>query len=416
MVDLIRFLLTLALGCGIATEIDAYSVLTHEAIIDAAWKDNIVPLLQKRFPDAVADDLRTAHAYAYGGAIMADMGYYPFGHKFISDLAHYVRSGDLILSLLDEATDLNEYAFALGSLAHYASDDNGHRIAVNKSVPIIYPKLKRKFGDTVTYADDKSSHLKVEFSFDVSQVAQGHYAPEAYRDFIGFEVAQKALERAFFKTYSLKLSDEMKENLAIGTFRYAVSSILPTMTQAAWRLKKKEILQAQPTADKRKFIFNMKRSAYRKKWGTSYEAPGFGARVLAFVVRILPKVGPLKALAFQPPTQATEALFMKSVNKALEQYRGLLAAHGRGALKLPNENFDTGFPIKPGTYTLADNCYAKLLDKLSGKPISPELRADILAYYSDPKAPIATKKDPKAWTKLLSELEALKATEASAGL
>src|SRR5207245_1961823 len=157
---------------------------------------------------------------------------------FISDMTHYVRSGDLILNLIQESTDINEYAFALGALAHYASDDNGHRVAVNKSVPMVYPKLKKKFGDTVTYSDNPASHIKVEFSFDVSQVAQGHYAPNAYHDFIGFEVAQASLERAFLKTYSLKLSGEMKENLAIGTFRYTVSSVLPLMTRAAWRLKK----------------------------------------------------------------------------------------------------------------------------------------------------------------------------------
>jgi len=410
-----KILLTLALGCGFAAQMDAYSVLTHEAIIDAVWKDNIVPLLLKRFPDAAPDDLRKAHAYTYGGAILADMGYYPFGAKFISDLAHYVRIGDLILNLIDEATDLNEYAFALGSLAHYASDDNGHRLAVNQSVPIVYPKLRRKFGNSVTYADNPVSHLKVEFSFDVSQVAQGHYAPAAYHDFIGFEVAQAALERAFLKTYSLKLSDQIKENLAIGTFRYTVSSVIPTMTRAAWRLKKNEILKAEPTADKRKFIFNLSRSAYRKKWGVDYKGPGAAARVLAFVVESLPKVGPLRALSFQPPTPATEALFMKSVNQALAQYRKLLAAQGQGSLKLSNQNFDTGTPTKPGTYTLADNCYAKLVDKLNGKPVSPELRANILAYYADTSAPFATKKDVKAWSKLLNELESLKTAESPAG-
>src|SRR6266536_2356088 len=97
----------------------AYSVLTHEAIIDTTWKDDIAPLLLKRFPDATPDQLRKAHAYAYGGAIIQDMGYYPLGSKFFSDLTHYVSSGDFVLNLIAEAGDLNEYAFALGSLAHY---------------------------------------------------------------------------------------------------------------------------------------------------------------------------------------------------------------------------------------------------------------------------------------------------------
>src|SRR6266404_2103474 len=393
---------TVLLGCCIVTEANGYSVLTHEAIIDSAWKDNIQPLLLKRFPDASPDDLRKAHAYTYGGAIIQDMGYYPFGHKFISDLAHYVRSGDLILNLLAESTDLNEYAFALGALAHYASDDFGHRVAVNKAVPIIYPKLQRKFGNVVTYADHPLSHLKVEFSFDVAQVAQGHYASNAYHEFIGFEVAQAALERAFAKTYSLPLSSLIKEDLAIGTYRYTVSSIIPIMTRAAWRLKKNEILKAQPGIDKRKFMYNLSRSDYRKTWGARYKGPGLGARFIAFIVRIAPKVGPLRSLGFQPPTLATETLFMKSVNETLTQYRQLLSAQGRGVLKLRNENFDTGEPTKPGAYTLADSTYAKLLDKLSGKPVSAELRANILEFYSDPNAPLATKKDAKAWGKVLS--------------
>jgi hypothetical protein len=397
----------------IASGASGYSVLTHEAIIDAAWKDNIRPLLVKRFPDATQEELHKAHAYTYGGAIIQDMGYYPFGSGFFSDLAHYVRSGDFVLNLLAEAQDLKEYAFALGSLAHYSADNAGHREAVNKSVPMVYPKLKKRFGNVITYADDKVSHLKVEFSFDVSQVAQGNYAPDAYHDFIGFEVAQSLLERAFVKTYSIELSSVLHEDLAIGTFRFTVHSVFPTITRAAWDLKKNEIMKAQPGITKRRFVYNLSRSSYRKKWGQTYKQPGFGARTVAFVFRILPKVGPLKAFAFHPPTPATETLFMKSVNETLAQYRTLLAAQDRGVLKLPNRNFDTGEPIKPGKYRLADAAYAKLLDKVSGKPIPADLRADILAFYSDTNAPIATKKDELAWRKVLRDLDTLRAQEPS---
>jgi hypothetical protein len=397
----------------IASGASGYSVLTHEAIIDAAWKDNIRPLLVKRFPDATPEELHKAHAYTYGGAIIQDMGYYPFGSGFFSDLAHYVRSGDFVLNLLAEAQDLKEYAFALGSLAHYSADNAGHREAVNKSVPMVYPKLKKRFGNVITYADDKVSHLKVEFSFDVSQVAQGNYAPDAYHDFIGFEVAQSLLERAFVKTYSIELSSVLHEDLAIGTFRFTVHSVFPTITRAAWDLKKNEIMKAQPGITKRRFVYNLSRSSYRKKWGQTYKQPGFGARTVAFVFRILPKVGPLKAFAFYPPTPATETLFMKSVNETLAQYRTLLAAQDRGVLKLPNRNFDTGEPIKPGKYRLADAAYAKLLDKVSGKPIPADLRADILAFYSDTNAPIATKKDELAWRKVLRDLDTLRAQEPS---
>ena len=389
-----------------------YSVLTHEAIIDAAWKDNIQPLLLKRFPQATAEELRKAHAYAYGGAIIQDIGYYPFGKQFLSDLTHYVRSGKFIENLLADAGDLNEYAFALGSLAHYAADNAGHRVAVNRAVPLMFPKMKKRFGDVVTYADNKVSHIRVEFAFDVSQVAQGNYAPDSYHDFIGFEVSELALERAYATTYDLEASNLFgNKALALGTYRFAVSTLIPTMTKAAWSMKKDELQKARPGVTKRQFIYNLSRSSYRKQWGQSYKGPGFGARFLAFVFSVIPKVGPLKAFAFRPPTPEAERLFMESVNQTLARYRRLLLDHSQGTLKLDSLNFDTGFPTKPGTYSLADETYAKLLDELKGKAIPDELRAEILAFYADLNAPFSTKRQPKEWQKVLKELDSLKASD-----
>ncbi len=396
----------------------AYSVLTHEAIIDSAWETDIQPLLARRFPSASAEDLRKAHAYAYGGAIIQDMGYYPFGSKLFTDLTHYVRSGDFVLNLLGEAQDLDEYAFALGSLAHFAADNRGHPEAINRSVPIIYQKLKKKFGPMVTYADDPAAHLKVEFAFDVIQVAQGNYAPEAYHNFIGFEVSKPVLERAFFKTYSIQMSDLFRsEDLALGTYRFSVSTLVPKATKAAWSSKKDEILKTQPNMVEEKYVYSLSRAAYEKDWGSNYERPGIVARIIAFVFRVFPKIGPFKALAFHlPPSQATD-MFAQSFKDTLNQYRSLLAAHRRGTLRLPNENFDLGRPTEPGRYRLADRAYAGLVDKLHDKPISPELRANILAFYSNLDAPFDTKRDRKAWTKLLSELGEIKGeTAAAAGV
>src|SRR6266481_3174194 len=130
----------------------AYSVLTHEAIVDSTWDSAIKPLLLKRFPAATADELTAAHAYAYGGSIIQDLGYYPFGSKFYSDLTHYVRSGDFIVNMIRESQDLNEYAFSLGAMAHFAADNNGHRMATNVSVPLLYPALRLKFGSSTSYA------------------------------------------------------------------------------------------------------------------------------------------------------------------------------------------------------------------------------------------------------------------------
>jgi len=394
-----------------------YSVLTHEAIIDAAWGDSIRPLLLKRFPNATHDDLHKAHAYAYGGAIIQDMGYYPFGSHFFSDLTHYVRSGDFVEALLAEANTLDEYAFALGALAHYAADNSGHPIATNRAVAVMFPKLRRKFGRSVTYAQDPGAHLKVEFSFDVEEVAEGHYAPEAYHDFIGFEVARPLLEKAFAKIYSLEMATVFfDEDLALGTYRHTVYSLMPRMSKIAWQLKKDEIRQTEPSATKRTFVYNVSHSSYHKWWKDRSREPGLGARIWAFILRLVPKVGPLKALAFQPPTPAVQNMFMRSFNDTLDRYRCYLALHREGSLRLPNENFDTGEPIQPGAYPLTDRAYAKLVESVHERTVSDELRANILAFYADPDAPIVTKRDAKNWAKLQQWLESLKNPQPAAPL
>ena len=392
-----------------------YSVLTHEAIIDAVWNDGIRLLLLERFPDATPEELHEAHAYAYGGAIIQDMGYYPFGSRFFSDLTHYVRSGDFVLALIAESRDLNEYAFALGALAHYAADTSGHPLATNLSVAQMYPKLAKKYGSLITYDQKPSAHSQVEFGFDVDQVAEGNYAPRAYHDFIGFEVSKPVLERAFARTYSIELSSVFRSvDLAIGSYRHAVSTVIPRTTKVAWHMKRHQIQNSHPDETRRKFIYNVSNSAYRKDWGKVYEKPGFSARCRAFFFRLVPKVGPFSALAFHPPTPAVEQLYMHSFNETLEHYRGLILAQQEGRLELPNENFDTGELTEPTAYRPTDETYAKLLDKVSGKPISDELRTDILAFYADPGAPFATKKNMNAWQNVLRELDKLKALPVAA--
>ncbi|MGA3019321.1 MAG: zinc dependent phospholipase C family protein, partial [Bryobacteraceae bacterium] len=225
----------------------SYSVLTHEAIIDSTWDSAIKPLLLKRFPASTVEELTQAHAYAYGGCIIQDLGYYPFGSKFFSDLTHYVRSGDFILNMIRESQDLDEYAFALGALAHYASDNDGHRMAVNLSVPLIYPKLGLEFGKSVTYADDPSAHTKAEFAFDVFQAAKSRYASAAYKEFIGFQVAKPVLQRAFQDTYGLRIEQVFLDlDLAIGSYRRAVGTVLPALTKVAWQIKSQEIRKEAP--------------------------------------------------------------------------------------------------------------------------------------------------------------------------
>ena len=286
--NLFRALLLLTFSASLAP---AYSVLSHEAIVDAAWEASVKPILLQRFPAATPEELVKAHAYAYGGAIIQDMGYYPFGSHLFSDLTHYIRSGDFIENLLTGALDLNEYAFALGSLAHYSADNIGHD-SVNRSVPMIYPDVRKKFGSIATYEDDPADHLKTEFSFDVSQVAQNRYAPEAYHRFIGFEVSRPLLERAFEQTYGIALKDISRElGLALGTYRRTVASIIPEMTKVAWQAKKKELIQAAPELSRRRFVYALSRSSYEKEWGVDYERPGPWARFLAYLFQLFPQSG-----------------------------------------------------------------------------------------------------------------------------
>src|SRR3984893_8352260 len=80
----------------------AYSVLSREDLVRLLCSDEIRPLLLKRYPGLSDDQIKEAHAYAYGGAVIQDLGYYPFGSKEFSDLAHYVRTGDFVVELLRE--------------------------------------------------------------------------------------------------------------------------------------------------------------------------------------------------------------------------------------------------------------------------------------------------------------------------
>jgi hypothetical protein len=390
----------------------AYSVLAHEALIDVAWGAHIKPLVLKRFPNLTPEEIRKALGYAYGGAIIQDMGYYPHGSMFFSDLTHYVRSGDFILALLRDSSDANEYAFALGALSHYAADNDGHSLGTNRAVPILYPKLEKKYGDVVTYEQDPLAHVKTEFGFDVIEVAKERYAPDAYHDFIGFEVAKPLLERAFHETYGLDLKNILaNEDKAINSYRHAVSKLIPQATRVAWTLKKDDIQKDQPGITKGKFLYNLKRASFEKEWGKEYQKPTIWERFLAFLYKILPKFGPLKVLQLRTPTPQTERMFEASFNKAVDRYQNNLGQHDTGSLALVNDNFDVGDVTPAGVYRMNDETHAKLLDRLAAQnfaDVTPEIRAELLQFYSDPSAPNAIKRKPKDWSKVEAELQALK--------
>jgi hypothetical protein len=391
--------------------LSGYSVLTHEEIVDLLWTDGICPLLLKRYPESSEEQLSEAHAYAYGGCVIQDLGYYPFGSPEFSNLMHYVRSGDFVRELRLQSQDVNEYAFALGALSHYASDIAGHP-AVNQSVAIHYPKLRAKFGKSVRYAQDRTAHLRTEFGFDMVQVAKNRYASEQYHDFIGFKVSKSLLERAFPIIYGIELKDVLPHaDLAIGSYRFSISRLIPEMTQVALKTHKKDMMRETPTLARKKFLYRLSRSDYEREWGKDYRKPGFGVRFLAALLRFMPKIGPFKALAFNNPTPEMEELYFKSINTTVDQYRALLEDVRMDSLLPPNRDLDDGKITKPGDYSLTDSTYAMLLARLSERKFdrtTTDLRADILRFYSDLSIPIETKKDKARWQRVLTGLDQLK--------
>ena len=396
----------------------AYSVLTHEQVVDMVWGDVIEPLLKSKYPGLSDEQLKEAHAYAYGGAVIQDLGYYPFGSADFSNLVHYVRSGDFVLEMLRQSQDVNEYAFALGALAHYAADVSGHP-TVNQAVAIEYPKLQRKFGNSVKYAQDKAAHIKTEFGFDMVQVAKNRYASEQYHDFIGFKVSKPLLERVFPVIYGVEVKDILAhEDLAVGTYRFSISRLIPQMTKVALQTHKKELMSEKPSVAKKKFLYRLKRTDYEKEWGKDYIKPGLGTRILATILRLMPKIGPFKALAFKVPTPQTEDMYIKSINVTVDRYRAFLEQTRANSLQLPNVDFDTGQETKAAEYSLTDDTYAKLLSRLSEHKfngVTPDLRDNILHFYSDLSAPISTKKDKVKWQNVLTELDQLKAVTPLSG-
>jgi hypothetical protein len=374
--------MALAAGC-VPAQATGESVLAHEANIDALWDTTIKPMLHARFPDATPDQLSDARGYAYGGCVIQDLGYYPFGSRFFSNLLHYVRTGDFIAALIRDAQDVNEYAFALGALGHYSADNEGHPLAVNLAVALMYPKLKARFGNIVTYEQSPKSHVMVEFGFDVVQVAAAAYAPEAYHSFIGFRVAKPLLERAFSETYGIEMKEIFfNEDLAIGTYRHAVGTTIPEMTKVAWGKKQNEIRKVLPGAQRKTFVY-----------------------------RLIPKIGPFRALRFSVPTPEAERLFLASFTATRERFRQSLDAVGAGRLRLVNTNFDTGRPTARGEYVMADETYDELLGKLAGHAfdgVSDSLRANLVDHYGDADSlPGATDVERKRWATIRQQLARL---------
>jgi len=357
-------------------------------------------------------ELRVAHSYAYGGCMMPDMGYFPFGSTYFTDLAHYVRTGDFVTSLISESQNLNDLAFALGALCHYMADEYGHSLGTNRVVPLIYPKLRKKYGNVVNYEENPTDHSRTEISFDVLQIARGNYVTQAYHDFIGFNVDTLLLEKAFLKTYGQNINNVFSNlDLAISTFRWSVKSLLPTLTRSAWVLRKSDIKKLNPSANSRSFHYKMRRKDYYLEFGKKHQKTSFGDDVLAFFITILPKVGPLKVLRFKDPGPQGEKLFIASFDTVLVKYAEALNELRTGNLILPDVNYDTGDRTAYGEYTLADLTYDAMLYKLQQNKfadLTVPLQQNILSFYSKADTVTFAKSCPDDWKKISTALQQIK--------
>jgi hypothetical protein len=434
----------------------AYSVLTHEQLIDLTWDSSIVPLLKSRYPGLTLAELEHARAYAYGGCVIQDIGYYPFGDKNFSDLTHYVRSGDFVVALFRNAGNADELAFAVGALSHYIGDSVGHSEATNLAVPVEFPKLRDKYGRTVSYAEGEHQHVQTEFAFDIDEIAHHRFAPVDYLRAVGFEVPTKQLALAFYQTYGIQISftTTRHQRVNVGAYRWAVHRFIPRIAYATTLLRRRhEAPDPGNDPDVQRLAAEVAAVAAKNDWDQFRKKPGPLTYTLAGVLFVLPKVGPIALTNVKGPTEATEHEYVHSVldstdalNHTLHRFTPppatlpsaqlaavtdsakapapsdpLPAKPGSGQSvprgsadpnhPLTNRDLDTGNPVKPAGYRLTDDTYAYLLHQLAlhpATPIPPGIKQDVLAYYADLSLPFATKKLPAAWAQVQQDLATLK--------
>jgi hypothetical protein len=389
------FVRRLLVGCllgGLPVRAPGYSVLTHELLIDVTWKTRLEPLLSLRFPGVTAAQLQEAHSYAYGGCVIQDLGYYPFANQFFSNLTHYVRSGDFVMALLRNSRDVDEYAFALGALSHYFGDNIGHHDAVNPATAIGFPKLEKKYGPVVTYDDNPHAHVRVEFAFDVDEASRARIAPGAYLRFIGLRVASRLLAQTFEETYSLPLTKVIGPHRpAFRSYHSSVRGFLPRVAYAETTLHRNKFPPEGEDRSVKEFLDLLSQADFQNVWKSYRKKPGLETRFFALLIRIVPKVGVLSEVAIKIPTARTQDLYMRSVNRTAAAYGDMLKELSTTSRRpsVPKTDLDTGEKTVPGSYALTDATYAKLLHILisdEARPIVPEVRENILAYYSDQRA------------------------------
>ena len=403
--------LTLLALLLLTTQANPYSVQSHEEIIDIAWKNSIVPVILKHFPNLTDAQLNEAHAYAYGGSAIQDFGYYPFGNAFFSNLTHYVRSGDFVLSLIRNSQTADDLAFAIGALSHYIGDTIGHSYATNQAVSIEFPKLARRYGPTVNYAEGPHQHVQTEFAFDINQLSKGRFAPSHYLGHVGLEIPRPLLHTAFYETYGLNLPDIIgSKETSLRTYRRGVRSFIPDIARAETILHKKSLPTDTPSDDLTQLKTELLQISNEDHWQQYKQKPGFTSHLYAGFIYIVPKVGAMKMLSIRGPEPQTEELYIHSMSRSVRVLLLVMANYDRIDHYISNRDLDTGANVKPGGYPLTDKTYARLLAELAKRPTRPipiQLKHDIQAYYADPLAPITTKKNATQWAAVQANLKTL---------
>jgi hypothetical protein len=436
---------------------EAYSLLTHEQLIELTWQRSIVPLLLSRYPDLTPAQLDQARAYAYGGCVIQDIGYYPFGDAFFSNLAHYVRTGDFVVSLFRNATNADELAFAVGALSHYVGDSLGHPLATNISVPVEFPDLRAKYGSVVNYAEGRHQHIQTEFAFDINEIAHHRAAPVRYLRHIGLKVPVRQLALAVYQTYGITedFSQKKRRRFNVRDYRFAVHTFIPRIAYAVTLLHRRHEPADTATPEAVEFEKEVAALSASENWDAYRRHAGIGTYMLAGFLFILPKVGPISLVAVKGPTESTESEYVHSVTVSTTVLREMLArftppasrSAGTSSLAidsrgpapnapranngsgddvllesrdprhpLPNRDLDTGRVVQPGGYSLTDSTYARLLHRLTQQPtgpIPPGIKEEIQAYYSNLDLPIATKKNPEQWAQVQTDLKTLDAMPTS---
>jgi hypothetical protein len=392
----------------------AFSVLAHQAIVDQAWDATLVPALRKRFPNATQQELEDARGYARGGSHLPDLGYFPLGSHLFTDLLHYVRTGDFYERAVKEAGTPQEYAFALGMLAHYEADTIGHPEGTNLAVPMIYPELAEKYGASATYADSPSAHLETEFRFDILQVAHRREVPKLFEHSVEFKVPRDFLERVFQETYGFKL-DDLFENydVAVTTYRWGFRTLIDEATGIAWGLYQGDIESLEPGIKRGDFISEMSRTDFVKQFGSAFLEPGYFARFVGFLGNLVPNIGPLKNLPYKTLPDNVKQIFFHAYRDASNQYVKEISVVQGGRILLPNLILDTGEPDRAGRYEPADKAYAELLDRHAQDHFARmprELAEDMLAHFRDRNAAMSFENDQSKRAKILAEMNELQST------